>query len=52
MGEALRMWDIASKNVYMELMVCELEGHGTSPSAKKQKCFHRRGLRVQAEERD
>ncbi len=28
--EALRMWDIASKKVYMELMVCELEGHGTS----------------------
>jgi hypothetical protein len=28
-GEALRMWDIASKRVYMELMVCELEGHGT-----------------------
>jgi dipeptidyl aminopeptidase/acylaminoacyl peptidase len=26
--EALRMWDIASKNIYMELMVCELEGHG------------------------
>jgi len=28
-GEAMRLWDIASKNVYMELMVCELEGHGT-----------------------
>jgi len=27
-GEALRMWDIANKRVYMELMVCELEGHG------------------------
>ncbi|KAI0255441.1 Alpha/Beta hydrolase protein [Lactifluus subvellereus] len=27
-GEALRMWDIVSKNIYMELMVCELEGHG------------------------
>lgn len=28
-GEAMRLWDVASKNVYMELMVCELEGHGT-----------------------
>ena len=28
-GEALQLWDIASKRVYMELMVCELEGHGT-----------------------
>jgi dipeptidyl aminopeptidase/acylaminoacyl peptidase len=28
-GEALRMWDITSERVYMELMVCELEGHGT-----------------------
>ncbi|KAH8993158.1 alpha beta-hydrolase [Lactarius akahatsu] len=27
-GEALSMWDIVSKKVYMELMVCELEGHG------------------------
>jgi len=27
-GEALHLWDIASKNHYMELMVCELEGHG------------------------
>jgi dipeptidyl aminopeptidase/acylaminoacyl peptidase len=27
--EALQLWDIASKKVYMELMVCELEGHGT-----------------------
>ncbi|KAI9512128.1 Alpha/Beta hydrolase protein [Russula earlei] len=27
-GEALRLWDIANKKVYMELMVCELEGHG------------------------
>ncbi|KAH9993047.1 alpha beta-hydrolase [Russula vinacea] len=26
--EALQLWDIASKRVYMELMVCELEGHG------------------------
>ena len=28
-GEAMHLWDIASKKVYMELMVCELEGHGT-----------------------
>jgi len=28
-GEAMRLWDIASKKVYMELIVCELEGHGT-----------------------
>jgi len=27
-GEALHLWDIASENVCMELMVCELEGHG------------------------
>ena len=31
-GETLRLWDIASKKVYMELMVCELEGHGASRS--------------------
>ena len=30
LSEALQLWDIASKNVYMELMVCELEGHGTT----------------------
>jgi len=27
-GEALRLWDIANEKVYVELMVCELEGHG------------------------
>ena len=28
LSETLQLWDIASKKVYMELMVCELEGHG------------------------
>ena len=37
-GEAMRMWDIASKRVYMELMVCELEGHGTSSAMRGPKC--------------
>jgi hypothetical protein len=27
--QRLRMWDVASKRVYMELMMCELEGYGT-----------------------
>ena len=27
--KALQLWDIASKRVYMELMVCELEGRAT-----------------------
>jgi len=36
-GEALSMWDIVSKKVYMELMVCELEGHGMSPAAEEKK---------------
>ena len=27
MCEALQLWDIASKRVYVELMVCELDGH-------------------------
>jgi dipeptidyl aminopeptidase/acylaminoacyl peptidase len=34
-GEALRMWDIVSDRVYMELMVCELEGHGMYESYAK-----------------
>jgi dipeptidyl aminopeptidase/acylaminoacyl peptidase len=53
-GEALRMWDIASKRIYMELMVCELEGHGTSSATKRPKETKTLSweLRVQAEERD
>ena len=37
-GEALRMWDIASKRVCLKLMVCELEGHCTSSTRRRPKC--------------
>jgi dipeptidyl aminopeptidase/acylaminoacyl peptidase len=51
-GEALRMWDIASKKVYIELMVCEVKGHITSPGERKRNANMGGDFRVQAEERD
>ena len=42
-GEVVRMWDAASRKVYMELAVRKLEGHGTSRSCMPKDIKVRRG---------
>jgi len=43
-GEAFCMWDVASRKVYMELMVSKLEGHGLGfvQAAEKRELIHKR----------
>ena len=33
-GEEFCMWDVASKKIYIELVVSKLEGHGTTRNPK------------------
>ena len=42
-GKAFRMWDTASRKVYMKLAVKKLEGHGTSRSCMPKDIKVRRG---------
>jgi len=46
-GKAFCMWDVASRKVCMELVVSELEGHGTTRNCMPKDIKIRRGERRQ-----